>query len=432
MNKVITHRLLILSVLLVQLMLGWVFSVIQPLGRTPDETAHTQYIAYLAQTGQLPIFHPQGGGIAGYEAQHPPLYYALGAVIYRLSDGVDEATRWHLLRWTTLLFVGIGVFFASRNFFQTLWPQSPNRVLAATASVVWMPLSLLYASYINPDGLIALWSALVLWFCAKAIRSEFTNRDAALLGLWCALALLTKLSGFPTLLIAIWALWQSPQTDKVRKIAICLGVTSLLTVPWYARNLFLYGSPFIHTNGKYGTGLQNAIADSFVTFGWLTWRETFLSTWVQRGWFPDGFWTWLLYGIVIVSVIGCIVLLALKRKNTGFPAYEATVLKLCALFILLIFLGQQWAFWTVDVEFNAGGRYLLAGLPAIIALLFAGWGNNKLGKIWTASWLTALLVMNLVSAQNIMNVLNPKYAPNWKMFNFPAGEEPQFKFHVKP
>jgi 4-amino-4-deoxy-L-arabinose transferase-like glycosyltransferase len=319
MNKISTHRLLILFVLLIQLILGWVFSVIQPLGRTPDETAHTQYIAYLAQTGQLPIFNPEGGGIAGYESQHPPLYYALGAVIYRLSSGVDEALRWNLLRWFTLLLVGGSLFFASKKFFQTLWPQSPNRVLAASASVVWMPLSLLYCSYINPDGLVAVWSALALWFCAKALRDEVSKKDAAILGLWCALALLTKLSGFPALLIAIWALWRSQKTDKFQKIAICLGVTSVLTLPWYGRNLLLYGSPFIHTNGKYGTGLQNAIADSFVTFGWLTWRETFLSTWVQRGWFPDGLWTLLLYGVIIISVIGAGILMILKRKGAPRP-----------------------------------------------------------------------------------------------------------------
>ncbi|MFQ5808732.1 MAG: hypothetical protein ACE5JM_03845, partial [Armatimonadota bacterium] len=33
--------------------------------------------------------------------------------------------------------------------------------------------------------------------------------------------------------------------------------------------------------------------------------------------------------------------------------------------------------------------------------------------------LTALLTMNVVSAWNILTVLNPRYAPGWEVFHFP-------------
>lgn len=429
MFRSISPRLGALLVLSVQLALGWFFSVIQPLGRAPDETAHVQYVAFLAQKAQLPIFQAQGGGVAGYEAQHPPLYYALGAVVYRLSSGQDEALRWHLLRWATLLCVGGALFFASLRFFQTLWPLRPRLALAATASVVWMPLSLLYCGYINPDGLVAVWCAFTLWFCARAFRGEVSRRDAVLLGAWCGLALLTKLSGFPCLLIALWALWKSQHIEKKLKLALCLGTTTLLALPWYARSAWLYGSPFIHTQGKLGTGFENAARGGFEFFAWLTWRETFLSTWAQRGWFPDGPWTFALYGAVVASILGSAFWwLKGRRQNDVSPSQNATF-KLCGALVLLVFLGQQWAFWTVDVEFNAGGRYLLSAMPAIIALLFGGWLHRaKIGRIWGAIWLAVLLVMNLVSIQNIVDVLNPRYAPGWKMFHFAPGEEKRFRF----
>lgn len=36
-----------------------------------------QYVQCLAEHHRLPFFEPKGGGQGGYEAQHPPLYYAL-------------------------------------------------------------------------------------------------------------------------------------------------------------------------------------------------------------------------------------------------------------------------------------------------------------------------------------------------------------------
>jgi hypothetical protein len=41
------------------------FSIIQPLGRTPDEIAHMQYVSFLTENHRLPTFAPIGGGEGG-------------------------------------------------------------------------------------------------------------------------------------------------------------------------------------------------------------------------------------------------------------------------------------------------------------------------------------------------------------------------------
>lgn len=416
--------------LAVYLVLAGLFSVIQPLGRTPDERAHVQYAAFLADHHRLPLFHPQGGGEAGYEAQHPPLYYLAAALVYRLSSPLEPNWRWHLLRWATIL-IGVALFVVSRRFFGDLWPQDPLLAFCATATVLLMPLTLLYTAYVNPDGLVLLWTTLALEGAWRTSRQPATPLRSVWLGVWAGLALLTKLSGLPALLIALAAHFWAGREGLGRRLGLTLGTALLLAGPWYARNALLYGSPFIHTEGKYGSGLENAFRGGFGFFAWLTWRETFLSTWAQRGWFPAGFWTFALYGAVFVAVGLAAAGLARGRSlrqppfSTDDPRSLGRACHLAGLLIGLTFLGHQWAYWTIDVEFNAGGRYMLAAMAGIALLLMAG--VDRLGLVrrgWLPLWLVTLLTMNAVSAQNIVAHLNPRYAPGWQMFEFPPGEGP--------
>ena len=69
------------------------------------------------------------------------------------------------------------------------------------------------------------------------------------------------------------------------------------------------------------------------------------------------------------------------------------------------------------------GRYLLAVLPAIAVLLLSGVGRfgPRVSRAVFPAWLALLLVMNIASAYNIVNVLVPHYFPGWKMFEFPGG-----------
>jgi 4-amino-4-deoxy-L-arabinose transferase-like glycosyltransferase len=411
--------------------LAGLFSVIQPLGRTPDERAHVQYAAFLAEHHRLPLFHPQGGGEAGYEAQHPPLYYLAAALVYRLAAPLAPRWRWHVLRWATIL-IGVALFWVCRRFFGDLWPQDPLLAFSATATVVLMPLTLLYTAYVNPDGLVLLWTTLALEGAWRASQQPATPSRSVWLGVWAGLALLTKLSGLPALLIALVAHVWAGRQGLGRRLALTLGPALLLAGPWYARNALLYGSPFIHTAGKYGSGLENAFRGGFGFFAWLTWRETFLSTWAQRGWFPPGFWTVVLYGTVFVAVGLATVGLARgigRGQQPPSPTDDPRSLRwachLAGLLIGLTFLGHQWAYWTIDVEFNAGGRYLLAAMAGIALLLLAGLAPlGPVRRVWLPLWLLALITMNVVSAQNIVAHLNPRYAPGWQIFEFPPGEGP--------
>lgn len=405
-----------------------VFSIIQPLGRCPDETAHVQYAQFLAENHRLPRWSPQpGGGEGGYEAQHPPLYYAVMAVVWAAGASLEDRWRWHLMRWATALLVGLPLFAIVRRLALEVFLPSRLAPLTVAATVMLMPLTLLYMCHTNPDGMAMLWGTCALWLAIRGVRTPDDLGLAALLGLVCGLGALTKLSAAPSLLVGLAALiWGQPRERRraaLKPLAVCLATFALTCGWWYVRCQLLYGTAFTHTPGRYGSGLENAFVGGFGFFARLTWRETYLSTWAQRGWFPEGAWTVVLYGVIAaMTALTVGGLIWAKCLNSGSPALRWP-LNLCGLQTALIFAGQQWAFWTVDVEFNAGGRYMLVALAAIALLwvsvlnLFRPTGRKLLAGIWVAS----LLAMNVTSAWNIWTVLNPRYAPGWQVFHFPGG-----------
>lgn len=400
-----------------------------------------QYVKFLASEGRLPLWQPAGGGEAGYEAQHPPLYYALMSLVYRATTPLAERWRWYALRWVTILLLGLPLFSISRRFFTAVFGGEPGLAFVATASVMLMPLTLLYTCHINPDGLALVWMSLLLllaWQAARrrlpapsAVSSDLPRTEGLWLGIVAGLALLTKLSAAPALVVALFAQMGASLGPHARawlrsgwRQVLLTLIACAATCGWYyGRNAFLYGTPFIHTTGLFGTGLEAGLRTSLWSFAWLTWKNTYLSSWAQPGWFPAGFWNALLYGLIGLMTAGSVVGLVLQKRASGGETTDLRLaLNLSGLMLTLVFLGHQWAYWTMDVEFNMGGRYILVAMVGLVLLLLTGVRyllGPRARPVW-AGWLVALLVMDALSAWNILAVLNPRYAPGWRMFHFPG------------
>ncbi|MDQ3810104.1 MAG: hypothetical protein M3336_07430, partial [Chloroflexota bacterium] len=92
------------------LLLGFAYATSTPLWQNPDEPAHFNYVAQVAETATLPelragdwdsallerLKHGQlgpGESIASirYESWQPPLYYLLAAPVYRLGSPEEPA-----------------------------------------------------------------------------------------------------------------------------------------------------------------------------------------------------------------------------------------------------------------------------------------------------------------------------------------------------
>jgi 4-amino-4-deoxy-L-arabinose transferase-like glycosyltransferase len=410
--------------------IAWALSVVQPLTCTPDEVAHMQYVHFLAEHRRLPVWEPDGGE-AGYESQHPPAYYALMAGVYSIFGGLEERWRWHLLRWAT---IGLGcvLFAACARLFRRLWPDEAALAWVATATTMLMPLTILYTGYINPDSLAQLCCAVTLLLAAETALGRPHLGRAVWLGAAVGLGCLAKLSAAPALLVALLAYrlqWRRARSHEVfHSVAVTLVACIAVCGWWYARNALLYGTPFIHTSAPLGSALENALRRTmgFGFLGRLTLRETYLSSWMQRGWLPSGWPECVLYGLIMLATLGAVVGLvrrkSVARAEAQPPSALDAALHLGGWLLLGVVVGHQLAYWLVDVEFNAGGRYVLVAMPVIAMAIVSGASALLRGRslsVALAVWVIGLLAMNAASAYNILIVLNPRYAPGWDMFHFP-------------
>ncbi|MBI2861946.1 MAG: phospholipid carrier-dependent glycosyltransferase [Chloroflexi bacterium] len=297
----------IIPILVLYLMLGFAYSLINPLWEATDEYEHFQYADYLRGNGfALPVqIAGADGSPAVPMAHHPPLYYALSALVI---GGIDTSNlpavaqrnpyfQWarydppggwnvffhteaeafpyqgaalaaHLLRLLSIAMGAITVWIAYR-LARLLAPMRPGVAWFAAALVAFNPSFLFTTSSIHNDNLIILLASLsLLWLVTLVqedaallrqegqvgfgrIRGAFTPGGYLYLllgGLLLGAALLTKLSALA--LVPLYALALALAAWKRRDYrwglmaaAIVFGVAGIVSGWWYVRNQILYGDP---------------------------------------------------------------------------------------------------------------------------------------------------------------------------------------------
>ena len=155
--------------------------------RNYDGSSHVDYIQSIAQHHRLP--DPLACGACG----HPPLYYALAALWSKviLVGGWMPFERG--LQWLSLLLF-FGFVVIALSMFRSCTSR-PATLRLATALVVFWPSSIINAVRMHNDALASVLMLGALYFTAKWDR-EGNRRDFHLALLACALALLTKASGY--------------------------------------------------------------------------------------------------------------------------------------------------------------------------------------------------------------------------------------------
>jgi len=403
---------------------GWglVFSIIQPLGGPGDEDAHIQYVRFLADEGRLPAWQAAGGGEAGYESQHPPLYYAAAALVYTLAEPLPEHWRWYVLRWFSLG-LGIALFFVVRGFALDFFRGRFAPAFAATAIFMLTPTTLLHVSYVNVDLGSVLCCSAVLWMSMRVARGTASRRDRVALAIVLGLGLLTKLTALGMLPAVVLAcVWDPDVTpgkereQRLMRLSLTLLGAAAIAGWWYARSSWLYGTPFVHTTGRYGPGLLLArVTGEGPGLLAVTLRETYLSTWAQRSWLPLWFVAPMyvpLTTLILLSIGGAV----WSRARRAEPADFDPAPWICGAAILALAIAHQAEVWLADYEFNAGGRYLLNGMLGADALIVAGLGRLRWPRMWPAVLVGILVLADLVAAVRIVTVLNPRHYPGWRPF----------------
>jgi uncharacterized membrane protein len=235
------EKILVAFVLLLFIALAALYSIITPVFEGFDENWHYAFVQHLASGKGLPRQPAeQFPHLARQEASQPPLYYALAAAVtfwipnndtkiydrynqqfvpipwdYRDNKNVivhtdAEKFPWrgtvlaiHLARFFSVLLGTLTIYF-TYVLARSIFPDNHMLALGAMILVALTPSFIFTSAIVNNDVLVAFLSSLVLVLLVRLVQVMKTSRSVrrdeyikwtAILGVACALAALTKLSG---------------------------------------------------------------------------------------------------------------------------------------------------------------------------------------------------------------------------------------------
>lgn len=354
----------------------------------PDERQHANYVARF-NTGQgLPVFDPNDPALyESYQSHQPPLYYFLEA---KLSgwNGQKSPADFLFRRLTNPLIGALAVagVFAFGYLGSGKWEMG---VGLACVAAPW-PMMLALSGAVSNDPLLV---ALCAWGLAAlmgARRDGWTWRWALLFGALAGLASLTKTTGVLLLPVGFLAVVMFAGSWREKILGLGLGV--LLPLPWWIRNVSLYGDPFalrafdqaFTGSAQKATILQVISATTpgvppetsyWVNWvGWWTFRSLvgvfgYMDVWLTDTGLPRGS-NGLYFGLLalfLAAAFGAV--LWLRGGERGGSARSVGLIG--GLFLLLVTLSFV---RFNNTYFQAQGRYLLPALAPLCAGLAGGIG----------------------------------------------------------
>jgi 4-amino-4-deoxy-L-arabinose transferase-like glycosyltransferase len=433
-------RGLLALILLTYLVLGVLFAVYTPRWQAPDEPAHYNYIRYLAENRSFPVLqmgdypHAYMEEIKGrrfppdlsidpirYEYHQPPLYYSLAAPVYLLAKGNLLALR--LLS----VVLGAGIVLLAYATGRRIYPAWPALALAAAAFVAFLPQHLATVSQAGNDVLAELLFALVLyqlvgWLQDRPVVSDEPSAidrpqsaipgghavenpqhlrgtlSKIVLGCLLGLILITKTTAYIAAPLALGVLgwcWLRERVPARRILADLAWIAlpaALIALPWYARDMAVYGWPDFLGLQRHGAVVvgQLRLGEYLAQFGAVSYLQrliefTFKSFWGVFGWqgvFMDSR-IYLVLAILSALAAGGLVLRVARcvfRHPDASNASQthnaqsairnpqsAILLAATILLTLLVYAGY-------NLEFvQHQGRYLFTALIPLAIFFALGW-----------------------------------------------------------
>lgn len=434
-------HLALAAILATYLALASLYAWLTPRWNNPDEPAHYNYIAEIAELARLPVlepgdwdapllerlkeerFHPRYSvDQLRYESHQPPLYYLLAVPVYRATAGASLRARVLALRLVSItlgLLLGLLVF----RLAQVTVAGAPAIPPLAAGIALLIPMNTAVLASINNDVLAEVLGTLTLVVMIQTWRSGVRTRGALALGAMAGVLLLTKLTVyvFAVLIFGLLAarIAIAPRYEDRLRAAGQLGIAAAAAITvsgwWFARNAAVYGwwDPLATQRHAEVVAGQPQWAhygpEAIVYFG----TTLFHSFWAQFAWMAvvvDDLLYWFFGLFVVLAALG----LALGRRLFRDRA-SVTLLSLAVAGVLAQLLYYNLSFIQVQ------GRYLFPAIGPIVLILAAGWsslmdGDDRLrraGATLGAAWALLAAAFGLGYVAEI--------APDWPALVFLIG-----------
>lgn len=453
------HRMLLL-ILGGHLLLGAAYGLRLPLFESPDEPGHYLYVRYLQAYRRLPV---QTEVFEAPRAHHPPLYYALGALLAAPVDipgspdaiamqpnpkfgyeqgapgndnkavfvhnGTEEqwpyrgqALAVHLLRLLSLAFAALGV----AATYAAAWRLRPGDAAfagLAAGLVAFNPMVLYMSGLVNNDTSALASGALVVWLAGRVWpglpRSRGGEWGWPLMGVALGLGLLLKSSALvlvvPVGLALAAGVYAEPRAwarHAARALAV-FAPTLAIGGWWYLRNLRLYGD---------FTG-NTAVA---IVSGRVPAAERWVDLPRKVSWLLQG-----LYGCgpvgplslclprpiyltaAALALVGLLGLAAALRQARPAPRQALLQLWLMHALTALATTGAVLVY-ALSYQNTWGGRFFFPAFLSLAVLLAAGWlaWCRRAGQC-RSRVAAALVLLNLgVGVYALVGQVLPRYGPS--------------------
>ncbi|MFC8599331.1 DUF2142 domain-containing protein [Isoptericola sp. NPDC057191] len=296
--------------------------------------------------------------------QHPPLYYALGAAVLRVT-GLTEA-RWDAqmlaLRLFDVVLLALTVPLAAATARRVT--GSPAAGLVAAAFPLFLPQLGHIMGAVNNDALVVLTCAAATWLAARVVTGDLRWRVAVAIGVVVGLGLLTKVMvafALPTVGVAYLLARGRRWPGRLGRLVVAVTVAVAVGGWWWVRNVITLGA--VQPVGMPRDPATVAqVPDAEVPrlileklpqafFGNLSWLEVRLpGAWVVAG------------SVVLVAVVLAAVLLPGARRASFALALLPAGLA----------AGVAYNSWSAHADTGGlvavQGRYVFGGIAALAAL----------------------------------------------------------------
>ncbi|OIO95420.1 MAG: hypothetical protein AUJ96_26705 [Armatimonadetes bacterium CG2_30_66_41] len=411
-------------------------------GAVHDEPLHFGYCKYLAVRGEFPrigegiYMDPRlyyWGPSAGEAAHHPPGYYLLGSLVYRLLAGQSLATQNYGIRILSLL-LGLTALLLLYGACREVFRKEPHYALAVVAGVAVFPHWLMMSSviYVEVFGAAAAMGA--LWMLCRYARNAERWGSLCAAGAFVGLMALTKMTllafclGFAWVGLAqIWASGNS-RRKNAGQTAAYLGAMVLVAGWWYLRSVLVYGKLFPTSvlPGQLETAITfhgqppDMLSVLFVPRGrfyyWLAISGVFRFFWCPSDWLPPATRplmysvaaaTWLLTGIGLWR--------GLRRRDEDLCwLWRRFALPLLAGLTLMFFHYLRWTVTTcvqAHAEFGKFVQPLFGFASLLFALSARALFGSRGGLMVVAAFCAFFVLWDALAIHHLATVLIPRYAP---------------------
>jgi hypothetical protein len=235
---------------------GWLVMAVNNFWKIPipfgmDFPGHTQYISYVATYWRVPL------ATEGWQMFQPPLFYYLGAVIFRLFLQLFEPdTVIRLLKLLPLV-CGAAHVEISYRILRYAYPGRESLQVIGTLIGGLLPMNLYMSQSIGNEPLAGCLTALIILYACRALSGDFqSNRELGLIiGFTLGLAMLTKPTAIlivpPLLFFVSAAMFRKSRSKQegifsvMRFVAFFLGTAFIVSGWYYVRNYIEMGRFFI-------------------------------------------------------------------------------------------------------------------------------------------------------------------------------------------